>query len=305
MPRVKIYNENHGKPTMVTFDERGAVFTLTNSITYPSGISIASVTNDGTAVLTFNDTTKEITATTAGYASNIKGIDSNGKVMFNYSCRQKKQIYPQSYELNGIEQVGTVGDGRFTFNGIGEHVKLSNSDVGDGTGDLTFSNWLNINALGGGDDDVLFTNDQLIIKIVSQNSISISRDGGTTWATSGINTYTFVTWFHLAITSSSTGVSNFYVNGEPVGAADQAAGTPVASSDDYYYGNDSTGTQTINGDGYRPTLVKKILTQGQIKQHMRRRFPAGAELQMELHLLAESGGDILQESGGEDLEVYA
>lgn len=73
----------------------------------------------------------------------------------------------------------------------------------------------------------------------------VTSNGSTTVA-SGIITSPVATWKQLVITRTSTGITNFYVNGASSGTANQSSGTPVA------------GTLNINIGAYVPSYSDQL-----------------------------------------------
>jgi hypothetical protein len=134
------------------------------------------------------------------------------------------------------------------FDGTDDY--LTKASATDGlTGDITISCWFYTTTLGENSTygvGTIFSNAGVKCHTYVGYKILFSRDDESTSALSGESKYTLNQWTHLLITSTSTGVSNMYVNGILASAADISAGTPVSGTT-YRIGEISTGTRAFHG----------------------------------------------------------
>jgi hypothetical protein len=165
--------------------------------------------------------------------------------------------------------VGVVkqGDARcMLFNG-----STSKLDCGDITIHLWFKaygygeNNLGLLLNNGGPN--LGTDSKLSIYIISAIPARIyMRSNTATLVHSGSGVYSFNEWACLTITRTSTGVTNFYINGVAAGSADQAGGTPEANTTNLIIGNDATGIKTWDGLISGVRIYSGLLTAAEISQ---------------------------------------
>lgn len=102
------------------------------------------------------------------------------------------------------------------------------------TGITTISAQIHPIALGG----FIFDNTKVKLKVNSSGYLSFSRDGST-YINSGAGSIVINTTYNITVTSTATGVTNFYINNVLSGTANQAAGTP-ASETTWNIGTDAT-----------------------------------------------------------------
>lgn len=133
------------------------------------------------------------------------------------------------------------------------------------TGDVTISAW--IRPLGFGENNAgrIIDNSKLLFYVNSSGYLSFSRDGSTV-VNSGAGSIAINTNYHVTVTSTSAGVTNFYVNGVLSGTANQSAGTPVSGTA-WFIGNNLAGTRTFFGRLSKIKGWNRILTTDQILQN--------------------------------------
>jgi len=149
-----------------------------------------------------------------------------------------------------------AGMNAWRFNGTTS--VLSKTGASDGlTGDITISGWIYPFSYGEGGYGQIFYNTKAVLRLsVGGERFDLSRDGITVkLASSQASGLTvFNQWYHIVVTSTSTGVTNFYVNGVLSGTANQDGGV-TASGVDYYVGNNTAGSGTFDGviEGFKIT----------------------------------------------------
>lgn len=139
------------------------------------------------------------------------------------------------------------------------------------TGDRTFMFWINRNTLGEGNIGSILRSAGVMIRNSISNTIGIIlvRD---TIAVNSAPINKFANWYFVAITSTATGITNFYVGdtkNAPVlsGTANQAAGTPVTGGTTYL-GNNFTDSATLDGAIGEIRVDAAILTLAEITQFL-------------------------------------
>ena len=135
----------------------------------------------------------------------------------------------------------------------------------DGTGDITVMARINIASFGGANAGRIIDNGKLRFVVFSSSSrLAATSDGSATNVYSGNNSISLNTDYHVAITRTSAGVMNFYVDGVLSGTANQASGTPEAGSATLTIGNDSGSTREFDGTMSEYKIFNKILTAQEI-----------------------------------------
>jgi len=135
----------------------------------------------------------------------------------------------------------------------GQTNKLAISSAIDGLiGDITISCWMYQSYWDVTYGPRIFDNGKCMLYTLSGGTLGFRRDGGTSivsGASIGLNG-----WYHVVVTSTSTGITNFYVNGVLSGTANQSAGTPVSSTT-YCIGNQTANTRVFKGviEGFKIT----------------------------------------------------
>lgn len=131
-----------------------------------------------------------------------------------------------------------------------------------GTGDKTVSLWVNIDNLGNG---VFAGETQFILYGSSDGRIKMTGNGGVTVAETPIASVATGSWHFLAVSVTSAGTANFYINGSLSGSANQASGTPTTSPFDFEIGNCISGAaQDCKMDDVR--IYNRILSAAEVLQ---------------------------------------
>jgi hypothetical protein len=140
-------------------------------------------------------------------------------------------------------------------------------------GDKSFVSWIKAERISSSSLEYLFNNGSLLLAIDNgtwyvSNGILISSDGSFSApsAYSASGAIKRMTPFHLAVTRTSTGVVNIYVNGVLTGSANQASGTPVAGSTNLTLGASSTSSNLLDGTMSAVRIIDGILTAQEISQ---------------------------------------
>jgi hypothetical protein len=134
------------------------------------------------------------------------------------------------------------------FNGTTGHIDIAG--MNGLMGALTLAVRIRPVALGG----CILTNTKVKLYVNASGYLTFSRDGST-YINSGAASIAINNTYNVLITSTTTGVTNFYINGVLSGTANQAAGTP-ASGTTWIIGSD--GTNFFTG------TVKKLSINGEL-----------------------------------------
>lgn len=156
------------------------------------------------------------------------------------------------------DNVSLGGDGKFfkcasnTGTGTGR-ISFDNEIIG--VGDRTFDFLFKVNSSGTGR---IFTNSKCSL-INGNYTFSITRNGST-YVGASANCYNKGYWYHATVTSTSDGVTNFYINGQLSGTPNQNAGTPsVASATNMImmnrYANDTPMNGSIDEVGFTNNIL--------------------------------------------------
>ena len=116
-----------------------------------------------------------------------------------------------------------------------------------GTGASTISAWLYLGGYGEGGYGMISTNGPVTLFLAGWDSLlAFSGDNFAHQTISASNSVPLNQWVFVAVTRTSSGSANFWVNGVRSGTADQASGTPVAGSG-LMIGSGFDGDDTIDG----------------------------------------------------------
>ena len=110
----------------------------------------------------------------------------------------------------------------------------------------------------------IFNNGKLGMFYYGTPRVGLFSDRTSTTATSTLGG--FGVWLMAVVTRTSTGVTNFYINGVASGTANQASGTPVAGTTNLIVGNNSGASGTFDGSIAKCGIIKGILTSQEIAQ---------------------------------------
>ena len=159
-----------------------------------------------------------------------------------------------------IKQIGKF-KGAY-FNGSTSKIDCGSDFIG--IGDITISGIINAYSLGESAGRIL-DNGKLLVFVSDINRCSCSRNEAT-GATTTTNAFAFNKPFHLAITSTNSGITNIYINGILSGTANQNTGTPVVGTTNVLIGNRNLDDRTFHGIIHRLKVFSGILTPYEIAQ---------------------------------------
>lgn len=128
------------------------------------------------------------------------------------------------------------GMNAWRFNGTTSYLSLADASAPQLTGDITVSFYLTVDAIK--NYNVILYNGKFDIYTDSNARIGITRAASSTAISAAILVVN--TRYHVVITSTSTGITNIYVNGVLSGAANQNAATPAEGISDLKMGSDGT-----------------------------------------------------------------
>lgn len=155
------------------------------------------------------------------------------------------------------------------FNGSSGNINLGSQSL---VGDITFMGWVNNTDRGELLDSRIIDNSKLYLRHSSSpNKLFVfTRNNSTTISASAINAFKESLNIFICITSTSTGITNFYIgdkNNPPTlsGTANQSAGTPIAGSN-CYLGNRASDDRTLNGWLNDIIGIQAVITQEEMMQ---------------------------------------
>jgi len=152
----------------------------------------------------------------------------------------------------------------YTFNSTTSKVDAGSQIAG--TGNITLLSWYNATGYGEGNAGRIVDNGKFWVRLNSTNTkLTVTSDGATevsgATASAPLSAETFV-----AVTRTSTGVVNIYLNGVLTGSANQASGTTANGSTNLIIGNNNAASATHAGTLSHVRIFSKILTTTQIGQ---------------------------------------
>lgn len=150
------------------------------------------------------------------------------------------------------------------FNGTSSNLNIGNYD--NLLGDITLISWVNIVKYYLTNPRILDNSKLLFYIGLSNRSLRLQSDGVADVG-SAINAIKIGSWALCMVTRTSTGVANFYINGVLSGTANQASGTPTASTVNIRTGSTYTGTDGfVNGGMAQIRIIKGILNAQECQQ---------------------------------------
>jgi hypothetical protein len=191
----------------------------------------------------------------------ILNIDGkNGTISNKYSGSRINGNLVPNIVNTAVTSVRNDGINAMSFNGGTSKLDCGSYDTL--VGDKTFVCWMKPLTYGGNAQGILYNNVKLAIFFVG-NVFRLYSDG-TTFCASG--TIKLGSNQLFIATRSSTGVTNFYINGVLSGTANQSSGTPAAGSTNLFIGNRSDGTGAFDGTLSGVRVVSGILSVDEISQ---------------------------------------
>lgn len=147
--------------------------------------------------------------------------------------------YPGTLEGSTLPTwtTGRIGSGALNFGNVDSSVNVGGTFLG--TGDKTVSFWINPNSLAANGYVCGETKFYITLNVVGV--INVSGDSGGNSASSAAFGVGASSWHFIAVTVTSAGTCNIYVNGALSGTANQATGTPSTSAFNFEWGNNING----------------------------------------------------------------
>lgn len=144
--------------------------------------------------------------------------------------------------------------------------KLDAGSFGDLTGDLTILAW--IKPFGWGEDGTgrILDNGKLKYGVIITND-RMFITSNSTLVYSANNSIDLNKWQFIAVTRTSAGIVNHYINGILSGTPNQNSDTPVAASTNLFIGNKEAVSATFNGNIPIVKIVSGILSTKQIENY--------------------------------------
>lgn len=134
-------------------------------------------------------------------------------------------------------------------------------------GNVTISTRIKLWGWGGTTNGRIFTNSSIIVWTSSAGqSIGLSRDNTVTGISSANSSISLNRWHTVTIASTSSGVTNFYIDGVLSGSANQAGGTP-GSSTSWIIGDNGSFTRALQGEISDLRIYNRVLTAQEIKNY--------------------------------------
>lgn len=150
-----------------------------------------------------------------------------------------------------------------SFNGSTTKVDLGGNIVG--TGDITWSGWINTTGFGEDVLEYIYCNGNFIIYSFDVAKVIMVNSDGSTNATTASNSVLINTWYNFAVTRAAGGAkTNMYLNGVQSGTTNQDSGTPAIGLTNDIIGNNNATTQTFDGDIHTIRIYDRILAAEEI-----------------------------------------
>lgn len=179
-----------------------------------------------------------------------------------YNMQSKGNILP---DISGNRNNGTCSkvintqDG-LVFNGSDSVVSLTGSN--GLSGDLTICARVFVKSGGVQNFGRIFSNLNTNL-IISSNVVLLNRSNSSFMSSGSI---AYSNWYNITVISTSTGVTNFYINGILSGTANQNTGAPIAGTA-WYIGNNYTIARGVEGTIQDLRIYNRILGAQEIKQY--------------------------------------
>ncbi len=209
-------------------------------------------------------------------ASHISALDSSIRAYYTFDGRDmtKKIIDRSPSNNNAFFLPGSSGNvattttaGKLgqalTFDGVDDLATTTSDFLG--TNAVSITAWMKMSTLGGGAAGRILGNNQTIFRLSAPNTLTFSSDGGATIANSASAAFATSTWVFVAVTRTSSGTANLYVNGALSGTANQSSGTP-ANGGYVVMGASPTGGNPFNGSLDDVRVYNRALAAGDITQ---------------------------------------
>ena len=171
--------------------------------------------------------------------------------------------------------VGKIGQAA-SFNGTTSKIDC-NSDYLP-LGPLTICMWIKLSGWGGGNYGRLFGNGRVALYTYTNGGLSFwsAYAGGGSAAVTGAGAVSLGPWFHIAITRDANALTNFFINAESSGAADQDTSPIVSGTTNVIIGNRNDSARAVDGLIDDVRIDNRILPQWEIEDIVN--FDRGTEL---------------------------
>ena len=148
------------------------------------------------------------------------------------------------------------------FNAAASRIDAGTDFVG--TGDVTVTGWFKLSGLGGGNFGRVYDNgNSFFFFDGSFKTFSSTRNGGGSFAVGSTGAVQRDSWFYGTFTSTSTGLTSYYLNGV-VKNSSTNGGTPDAALHNAFIGNNTANTRNFAGQMKDLRIYNSILTITQI-----------------------------------------
>lgn len=169
-------------------------------------------------------------------------------------------------DISGNGNTGTISKAvsskeGLVFNGKSGSVSLTNTTTGTLTGDITVCTRVYLKSWGGGSFGRIIDGVNFAVR-TNDTSFAITRDNGIA-KISGV--VTLGNWYNLIITSTSAGVTNFYLSGVLSGTPNQSA--TVAAASNLFIGNSASLNRGFDGTIQDLRIYNRILTTTEIQAY--------------------------------------
>lgn len=150
------------------------------------------------------------------------------------------------------------------FNGTTSKLDLGSDLIG--VGEFTVSAWIYIKSWGESSVGRIIDNGRFLMNVYGTISAIRNCRDGTTLIVSPAGSILLNRWYHIVVTSTANGTTNFYINASTLGGAlNQAGGTPAAGTTNVIIGNNNAQTATFDGymafvRGYNRVLTTTEIT---------------------------------------------
>jgi hypothetical protein len=177
-----------------------------------------------------------------GYWS-FDDTDISGHIVYDSSGKGRNGTL-----TNGLHTVvGKIGQA-MEFHGGADYVDIASDFIPRKA--VTISVWVYGRSNGGLGNGRIFDNGALVLKVPNAERLTFSSDGRGTEASSGYGSFNLNVWTHVVVMRTSTGVTNFYIDGVLSGTANQNSGTPAAGRGHVSIGNAIPSDRTdVGWDG--------------------------------------------------------
>jgi len=244
---------NINKASILTVGKQYIVYVEVSSFVGGMGLSSATAVDSLNWITKIGVNSTTFTAVNVGFIFILR----NGGAITSISI---KEIIPNVIptDVSVVRQGSIYG---MNFNGSNSKIDCGSYD--SLVGDKTFIAWIKPRSLG--TIGRIFDNGKLIFSVIGPLTIQLLSDGATAiYAASSI--IKFEVNILCAATRTSTGITNFYINGVLSGTTNQSSGTPVAGNINLNVGNRTTNDRGFNGIISKPRIINGILTAEEISQ---------------------------------------